>query len=376
MVWLIKWMATRLNWLFLILIPLMILFISILMLYKPEVQIFPNIHNFHIVNYTDLISKSGNMNATNSEITAFKVENDSIELRSILHNDEVPPFAGVSFLFNGKKNINLNGFDILDLSIETSNNEFLKCFLIVDKEGFTRKGDYSSYVYFEYDMSIPDHKKIVSTRLSEFKIPQWWMMKNKVEKKGLLKTDFSSPFSFVIETGLNTPLDIENTIIIHKIIFRQDYLVLGLKLSGILALYFILYYFIFILLGQNYKIGVLSYQKLEIRNVMDEEQEKVISYIASNFQFPNLSLEKIGRELHFHPIKVGSIINKTFHIGFKQYLNKIRITEAKRLILETDLQINDIADAVGFSNTTHFNRVFKMIENISPSEYRKGNSRS
>ena len=56
---------------------------------------------------------------------------------------------------------------------------------------------------------------------------------------------------------------------------------------------------------------------------------------------------------------------------FKQYLNKIRLSEAKRLLKETDRQIADIAYHVGYKNVTHFHRIFKQNEKISPNEYRK-----
>ena len=56
---------------------------------------------------------------------------------------------------------------------------------------------------------------------------------------------------------------------------------------------------------------------------------------------------------------------------FKQYLNIIRITEAKRLLRETDNQITSCAYNVGYNNIPHFNRTFKQLEGISPKEYRK-----
>ena len=64
-------------------------------------------------------------------------------------------------------------------------------------------------------------------------------------------------------------------------------------------------------------------------------------------------------------------IQKSFECNFKTYVNRLRINESKRLLAETELNMGEIAFKVGFSNQTHFNRVFKNFENISPSDYRE-----
>jgi 2-isopropylmalate synthase len=46
------------------------------------------------------------------------------------------------------------------------------------------------------------------------------------------------------------------------------------------------------------------------------------------------------------------------------------MNEATRLLKESDLQIAEIADAVGYNNIQHFNRVFKEIYDISPKSFR------
>ena len=53
----------------------------------------------------------------------------------------------------------------------------------------------------------------------------------------------------------------------------------------------------------------------------------------------------------------------------KDYINKIRIEEAKRLLDQNKFQINEIAFKVGFGHISSFNRVFKISEQITPGEY-------
>lgn len=53
-----------------------------------------------------------------------------------------------------------------------------------------------------------------------------------------------------------------------------------------------------------------------------------------------------------------------------QYVNRIRIQQSERLLRETDMPVADIGEKVGFSNITHFERVFRKIHKTSPSKYR------
>jgi YesN/AraC family two-component response regulator len=67
--------------------------------------------------------------------------------------------------------------------------------------------------------------------------------------------------------------------------------------------------------------------------------------------------------------RIASSIQQSFGCNFKTYVNKLRINESKRLLLESEMNMGEIAFKVGFSNQTHFNRVFKNLEGISPSEF-------
>ncbi|MEG0502950.1 MAG: helix-turn-helix transcriptional regulator [Cellulosilyticaceae bacterium] len=68
-------------------------------------------------------------------------------------------------------------------------------------------------------------------------------------------------------------------------------------------------------------------------------------------------------------------LSRTFKegTGFNMinYLNYIRVKNAKVLLDGTSRAITDISQEVGFESTTHFDRVFKEIEGISPLKYRK-----
>ncbi|MEN1786289.1 MAG: helix-turn-helix transcriptional regulator, partial [Bacteroidota bacterium] len=55
---------------------------------------------------------------------------------------------------------------------------------------------------------------------------------------------------------------------------------------------------------------------------------------------------------------------------FVNYLNSVRISNASRLLLETDQNISEIAYATGFNNLANFNRIFNKSKQLTPSQYR------
>ena len=61
------------------------------------------------------------------------------------------------------------------------------------------------------------------------------------------------------------------------------------------------------------------------------------------------------------------------YTGFSphEYLTQLRVYNAKYLLKATDLSIEDISQQTGFSDSVYFIQVFKKIEGITPSKFRK-----
>ena len=58
-------------------------------------------------------------------------------------------------------------------------------------------------------------------------------------------------------------------------------------------------------------------------------------------------------------------------MGFNEYLNHIRLEQARMLLKGHDMKIKDVAHACGFVDSNYFCRVFKRYTERSPSEYRR-----
>jgi AraC-like DNA-binding protein/ligand-binding sensor protein len=94
------------------------------------------------------------------------------------------------------------------------------------------------------------------------------------------------------------------------------------------------------------------------------------SYIAEH-QSDDLSLGRVAKAVNASSFYFCKLFKKSTGINFIDYVSRRRIDKAKNFLLNPDCLISDIAFEVGFQSLTHFNRVFKKMTGVSPSQYRK-----
>jgi len=88
----------------------------------------------------------------------------------------------------------------------------------------------------------------------------------------------------------------------------------------------------------------------------------------------NLNIEEFANRIDLPVRDVSNVINKHFGTNFFEFMNSYRVTEAKRLLADTDnddLTILDILLQSGFNSKSAFHRFFKRLVGMSPTEYRK-----
>lgn len=94
-------------------------------------------------------------------------------------------------------------------------------------------------------------------------------------------------------------------------------------------------------------------------------------YISEHFQEP-LSLELLSKKFGVCKGYLSRIFTNVLHIRFNEYINGLRIEEAKKLLLEDGQNgILEIALLCGFQSQQTFNRVFQSSCGMSPREYRR-----
>jgi YesN/AraC family two-component response regulator len=85
-----------------------------------------------------------------------------------------------------------------------------------------------------------------------------------------------------------------------------------------------------------------------------------------------LSLKEISQTLDVHPSYLSREFSKYFdNLSFGDYIRKLRIEKAIHLLENSNYKLAEIAYLTGFSDQSHFTRIFKKHTGKSPSEYRK-----
>ncbi len=163
-----------------------------------------------------------------------------------------------------------------------------------------------------------------------------------------------------------------------------------INLFLLIGIFFIAYHFI----KQKEIYPFSDSQKEEINEIIDEfdmkdnkkkliDDKKLQQYkvdllqlmkIKKPFLDSEISLIKLSSEMDITPHLLSYIVNNGFNENFFQFINRFRIEEAKKMILDpkmNHLSLLGIGFEVGFNSKSVFNTTFKKMMNQTPSEYKK-----
>lgn len=114
-------------------------------------------------------------------------------------------------------------------------------------------------------------------------------------------------------------------------------------------------------------------QKIEFRDVKSGDYHAlglIMNYCNAHSE-SDLSLSMLERELHLNKYYISHVLNSKLRIGFNDYINSLRVSNACKRLLNSDRTITEISDDVGFNTLRTFNRAFVKQMGMPPSEYRR-----
>ncbi len=97
---------------------------------------------------------------------------------------------------------------------------------------------------------------------------------------------------------------------------------------------------------------------------------QVQRYIEEHFQ-EQITLKAIAKVFYTNMYYLSHLFKEVSGFTFKEYLILQRISKAKELLVHTNQSITDVAMSSGFGNVSHFIRIFKNNEGMTPLQYRK-----
>ena len=106
-----------------------------------------------------------------------------------------------------------------------------------------------------------------------------------------------------------------------------------------------------------------------------ELKDQLLQYMDANKPYlkSDLKISELADSLAIPYYQLSQLINDEFLVNFYDFINKYRVEEAKKLLIEDDrnFKILAIAYEVGFNSKATFNRVFKKFTNLTPSEFKE-----
>lgn len=128
---------------------------------------------------------------------------------------------------------------------------------------------------------------------------------------------------------------------------------------------------IYVMLGHEFLVSSMASEGLSVekRFAYLELLQHVIEYVNQHLA-EDLPLEKIASEAGFSKYHFIRLFKKLTGETFHQYLCKQRISRAESLMRQSDLSVLQIAMRTGFNSIATFNRIYKDMRGMTPSQYR------
>jgi len=119
---------------------------------------------------------------------------------------------------------------------------------------------------------------------------------------------------------------------------------------------------------------VMDFELVELeQETSHEEINKAIQYVRANLA-ETISVKQLADRFHMNANYFSQLFKEQTGISFSEFLARQRLQLAKRLLLTTNLSIQNIAEQVGYQTDRYFIRVFRAHEQLSPAQFRKQKS--
>lgn len=114
-------------------------------------------------------------------------------------------------------------------------------------------------------------------------------------------------------------------------------------------------------------------QRLDQKFADFESKQKIrdaVRYIQQNFRAP-INMAMVSNHVSMNYSLFSVLFKQYTGVNFVNFLQNLRLEEAKRLLLNSNLRVNEISAKAGFSGEKHFSKVFKAAVGLSPSDWRR-----
>ena len=257
----------------------------------------------------------------------------------------------------------------------------LEFILYTFDEGVSEPGIFSTYKTETSFFSCHDTWTSVDVDIRQLEVADWWL-----KSLNIALTDKEYDLSKVmgVSFGISpqSPLNVKSHVIISELTLQGSNKI-ALYVTGlvillawvIFAVWAMQLYTRFLIADITEKLKkdrpLIAYQKLTIEPKKDKDREMILTFMATEYTDHELTLETASKKLGINRNKINDILKEELGFTFSAYLNKLRLTEAARLLSEQyEVSVSEIAGSVGYNSSSYFNKLFKVEYGYSPVAFR------
>jgi AraC-like DNA-binding protein len=248
-------------------------------------------------------------------------------------------------------------------------------------EKVSKPGDFITYRSPSTFFACNEKGVPVTLDLTRLSIAQWWF--------DMFKLDLTQPeyklnraSKIVFGTSSRSPFYTDSHAEISDLVLRgRDYryidalIVIVICSVAIFAVLFFRAYGRALTASLDAKmkkdLPLMAYRQLTLEPYKDKEKASVLRFIATNYTNTELDLEAVVAGTGANRNKVNEVLKTELGMTFTGYLNKLRLTEAARLLTEnSNAAVAEIAYSVGYGNVSYFNKLFKEEYGCTPKIFR------
>jgi len=248
-------------------------------------------------------------------------------------------------------------------------------------EKISKKGNFQTYRVPATYFSCNKNGVPVSVDLTRLVLPEWWLnaMKLDLTSQGYA-LDKVAKISF--GANFNSSPDVDSEVEIGELVLHgRDYRYFAWLALSLLASWAVFAVWFFrahsralvasVATSLRKDVPLAAYRQLTPEPYKDKEKAALLKYIATNYTDTEMVLESVVTATGINRTKVNDLLKAELGMTFTGYLNKLRLTEAARLLAEhSSAAIAEIAYSVGYANVSYFNKLFKEEYGCTPKAFR------
>ena len=341
--------------------------------YTPALELYPA--NDTYFEYSAFADEEGDTVRSKAQIDT---SGGHLHFSYTLDSKSKKPFAMLLFHAHELvRTINLERYRFIDIDIDSKSSNDFDITLYMYIPGFSNPEYVETHRPYTMKCRVLQNKTHYHYPIKELATPAWWFNTYNTNDETIPKTDWKKLTHLSLSDFGDGPFNKTQHLFLKRLRFKDSMLIeAGVSfLATSLYLIILLPVLYLIRKRKNQNIKEKIYNGNSERSYTDEQSEKLITFLLARYKDPLLSHEKITAAININSIQVNDILLNKFGVKYKEYINQLRISEAKRLLVESDCQINEISEQVGFCYPNSFSRAFKVIEGVTPNQYRSNSSK-